>query len=158
MTAVPCTQIGQSGLPKVEEAGRKRENFVFLAAQKILVNLVSRPVFGLDTRFTSFSCRTKKIRFSRFLPTSRVRKRSIQANHVETKLCCACAPLEYNDVQQSQECACYHWDCLLLFVCPLDVLYQVPNTDRFGINLFCLKCQQQLTSFAGGYNERGTIT
>ena len=42
------------------EVGRKRENFVFLAARKILVNLVSRPVFGLDTRFTSFSCRTKK--------------------------------------------------------------------------------------------------
>ena len=40
------------------QVGRKREIFVFLVAKKILVNLVSRPIFGLDTRFTGFSCAT----------------------------------------------------------------------------------------------------
>ena len=52
------------------EVGRKRENLFFFVAQEKPVNLVSRPKTGLDTRFTSIFCATRKTKFSRFLPTS----------------------------------------------------------------------------------------
>ena len=57
---------------KIEEVGRKRENLIFFVRQEKLVNLVSRPKTGLDTRFTSIFCAARKTKFSRFLPEEKM--------------------------------------------------------------------------------------